>query len=154
KMAFCIKHVDSGLVLDVKGADKKSGTEIVLWGYNGQENQLWEYKNEMVDVFQTFGSACPHSLHCGSSVRLNLRNTLLLVLDISGGNHGAPVITFKGHGGGNQKWYFEDDFTIRNGTGMVMDVEHGAAAPGTRIIGYPKHGAPNQKFRIVPFNRK
>ena len=75
-------------------------------------------------------------------------------MDISGGSHGAHVIVFQAHGGGNQKWYFDDDFTIRSGTGMVLDVKGGALVQSANLIGYSKHGGANQKFRVVPHSRR
>jgi hypothetical protein len=77
-----------------------------------------------------------------------------LALDIAEGRQGGPIITFSPHGNNNQKWYFDDDFTIRSGTGMVIDIEGGRSNQGTRVIGYQKHGGHNQKFRIEPYNRK
>jgi hypothetical protein len=62
------------------------------------------------------------------------------------------VITYSPHGGSHQKWFFDDDFTIRSNTGMVMDIEGGRSSQGTRVIGYGKHGGQYQKFRIVPYN--
>ena len=57
------------------------------------------------------------------------------------------------HGGDNQKWTFESDFTIRSGLGPVMDVEGASSDSRTNVIAYSKHGADNQKFRIVPVNK-
>lgn len=86
--------------------------------------------------------------------RLTSFSYFSLTLDISGARHGGPIITYTPHGGSNQKWYFDDDFTIRSGTGMVLDVEGSKFQQGTRIIGYRKHGGHNQKFRIEPYNNK
>ncbi|KAJ9593323.1 hypothetical protein L9F63_015143 [Diploptera punctata] len=130
-MAFIIKNIASGLVLDVRGDHRTNGAEVILFSFHGRDNQLWEYKNNMI-VSKASG----------------------LVLDISGGTHGSPIITFKGHGGGNQKWYFDDDFTIRSGTGMVLDIQGGAMVQGAKLIGFTKHGGANQKFRVVPHNRR
>ena len=75
-----------------------------------------------------------------------------LVLDITGASAGGAVITYSAHGGNNQKWHFDDDFTIRSGTGLVLDVEGNNFRQGTRIVGSKKQGGQNQKFRIEPFN--
>jgi len=32
---------DSGLVLDVKGASKSPGAEVILWEISGNNNQIW-----------------------------------------------------------------------------------------------------------------
>jgi hypothetical protein len=63
------------------------------------------------------------------------------------------VITFSPHGGRNQKWFFDKDFTIRSITGMVMDIECGISSEGVRVIGHRKNGWETQKFRIEPYNR-
>ncbi|PSN29312.1 hypothetical protein C0J52_28244 [Blattella germanica] len=44
-MSFMIKSADSGLVLDVKECNRKNGAEIILYPFNGGNNQLWTYKN-------------------------------------------------------------------------------------------------------------
>jgi hypothetical protein len=56
-------------------------------------------------------------------------------------------------GTAKQKWYFDDDFTVRNDDGMVLDVQKGSKEAGTQVIAFKKHGGPNQKFRIVPINK-
>jgi hypothetical protein len=76
-----------------------------------------------------------------------------LVLDISGGKQNGSLITYTPHGGTNQKWYFDDDFTIRSGTGMVIEIEGGKPRQGARVIGIRKHGGQTQKFRIEPYNK-
>ncbi|XP_023714204.1 endo-1,4-beta-xylanase A [Cryptotermes secundus] len=130
-MSFIIKSVSNGMVLDIRNGEKRNGAEVILWPYNGGNNQQWEYKNNM--IYSKLGN---------------------YVLDIAQSGHGAPLITYSPHGGSNQKWYFDDDFTIRSGTGLVMDIEGGRSHQGTRIIGFGKHGGHNQKFRIEPYNRK
>lgn len=77
-----------------------------------------------------------------------------LVLDISGANYGGSVITYGANGGSNQKWYFDDDFTIRSGTGMVLEPEGSRLEQGRRMIGFRKLGGHSQKFRIEPYNNK
>jgi hypothetical protein len=47
-MPFIIKSVTNGLVLDVRNNERRNGAEVVLWPYNGGNNQLWEYKKNMI----------------------------------------------------------------------------------------------------------
>jgi hypothetical protein len=47
-MPFIIRSIANGMVLDVKGAQKRNLAEVILWPYHGGENQLWEYKNNMI----------------------------------------------------------------------------------------------------------
>jgi len=73
-----------------------------------------------------------------------------LVLDISGGTETGEIIMWPDHGGDNQKWYFDDDLTIRSELGFVLDVKFRSTENGATLICYPKHGDDNQKFRVVP----
>lgn len=59
------------------------------------------------------------------------------------------VITFPQHGGLNQKWTFNPDFTIQCHLGKVLDLAEKKNSLSGNLIGYPKHGGPNQKFRRV-----
>jgi hypothetical protein len=72
---------------------------------------------------------------------------LRLVLDVN--QETGNVSTFEPHGGLNQLWHFEDDGTIRSEIDQVLDVSEGSTEPGALVIAYPKHGGPNQIFRIV-----
>jgi hypothetical protein len=53
------------------------------------------------------------------------------------------------HGGPNALWYFEEDGTIRNKIGKVLDVLGESRTPGAPLIAHPRHGRWNQIFRIV-----
>jgi hypothetical protein len=46
-MAFVIKSMVNGMVLDVKESETGSGAEVILWPFHGGDNQLWEYKDHM-----------------------------------------------------------------------------------------------------------
>ena len=67
------------------------------------------------------------------------------VLDVKNGS----VCILEPHGGPSQLWCFEGDGTIRNKFGLVLDVFRGIPEDWTPVIAYPKHGGPNQIFRIV-----
>jgi hypothetical protein len=68
------------------------------------------------------------------------------------GAKGGAIIINTPKGDNNQNWYFDDDSTIRSGTGMVLDVDDSKFQQGTRILGFKKHGGQNQKFRTEPYN--
>jgi uncharacterized membrane protein YgcG len=91
-----------------------------------------------------------HPLNMASYKPNVLERKIWIVLTIAGCADGAAIITHEAHGGTNQKWYFDDNSTIRSSTGMVMDVEGCKLQKGTKIIGYEKHGGVNQKFRMEP----
>ncbi|KAJ9593320.1 hypothetical protein L9F63_015140 [Diploptera punctata] len=130
KTSFYIESVHSNKYLDVKDASEEQGAEVVLHDFNGNNNQQWKYKNGMIYS------------------KLNG-----LVMDIANSDKGGKVIMWNPHGGDNQQWTFERDFTIRSGLGTVMDVQAANTDNYTNIIGLPKNGGDNQKFRIVPVNK-
>jgi len=72
-----------------------------------------------------------------------------LVLDVSERNKGGVIIMSENEGA-YQKWYFEEDQTIRSELGLVMDVKFYSKENGSTVIAYSKHGQNNQKFRILP----
>jgi hypothetical protein len=49
-----------------------------------------------------------------------------------------------------QKWYFDQDMTIRSELGFVMDVKRSSTKNIVTVIAFTKHGRANQKFRIFP----
>jgi len=70
------------------------------------------------------------------------------VLDIDQQN-GQRIITYPAHGGANQLWYFDEDNTIRSGTGHVLDVKDNNRGENASVIVWSKHGGSNQRFRKV-----
>ncbi|KAJ9577254.1 hypothetical protein L9F63_006160 [Diploptera punctata] len=122
---FYIQNIEIELVLDLKEAEDEGEDEVLMYPYHGGPNQLWEYKDGMI-----------YSKH----------NGLVLDLNVETGN----VSTHEAHGGPNQKWHFDEDGTIRSDVeDLVLDISEGRIEPGTRVIGYSKHGGPNQIFRMV-----
>ena len=67
------------------------------------------------------------------------------VLDVKNGS----VCILEPHGRPSQLWHFEGDGTISNKFGLVPGVSEGSTEPRTPVIASPKHGGPNQIFRIV-----
>jgi hypothetical protein len=55
-----------------------------------------------------------------------------------------------GNGGDNQKWNFDDDFTIRSEMGCVLDVKDGSSDNSAPLVAARKHHQEHEKFRIVP----
>jgi hypothetical protein len=53
-------------------------------------------------------------------------------------------------GGDNQKWYFDEDMTIRSELGYVLDVKFSSKINNSSVIAFSKHGKDNQKFRVLP----
>ena len=73
---------------------------------------------------------------------------LRLVLEVKQGTNKVSI--YGPHGGPNQLWDFEEDGTIRNKIGKVLDVFGGRRTSGARLIVHPRHGRWNQILRILP----
>lgn len=127
EMAFYIQSVHSGLYLDVKSDQESAGVEVIAYAFHGKKNQQWKYNNGM--LFSKLNN---------------------LVLDVDSNDR---IVMVEPSGTEKQKWHFDDDFTIRNEDGMVLDVQKGSKEAGTKVIAFKKHGGPNQKFRVVPINK-
>jgi hypothetical protein len=63
-------------------------------------------------------------------------------------NSGA-VRMAKAEGGPNQKWFFEDDGTIRSNLGLVLDVYGFNKNAWASVIVARRHGKWNQLFQTV-----
>jgi hypothetical protein len=70
------------------------------------------------------------------------------VLEVKQGSH--IVCISKDHGELNQLWDFEEDETIRNKLGFVLDVGEGRPKIGSPVVVYTEKGVWFPKFRIVP----
>ena len=77
-------------------------------------------------------------------------STFRHVLDISGGKESGDIVVWSDNGGANQKWHFDDDFTIRSGLGSVLSVKDCSTEDCAPLVAASKEGRQSQKFRIVP----
>jgi len=126
-MAFYIQCVNSGKYLDVLRASKSKGTAVIIYEFNGAKNQQWTFKKGRIV-----------SKHSG------------LVLDISGGGETGEIITWSDSGSDNQKWYFDEDFTIRSEMGTYLHVKDASTDNSAPLMAVSSQGSENQKFRVVP----
>ena len=126
-MEFNIVPVDDPcLVLDVGGASMEEGAGLILWAYNGQDNQR----------FKLHEDGHIEAVHSG------------LMLDIYRGEvKGRYIIQWPKHDGSNQKWTFHRDGTIRSPSGLCLDVQN--VEEGTEVIVSPPHGGSSQKWYLV-----
>jgi hypothetical protein len=118
-----------GLVLDIKGAGKNEGANVILWSPNGGANQKFRFEGESI-----------FPVHSGKA------------LDASGGlKQGAALIQWGPHNGPNQKWVYDPTTQEIQSTSqnLVFDAKGGSLSPGTDIIIWPKNNGPNQKFLLV-----
>ena len=136
-MQSCMKG-KSGMCLDMNGASKANGAQMIVWGKNGGKNQQFTFAK------QKDGSYVIKSVNSGK------------VLDVNGASKawGQNVIQWKANGGKNQRWRLTVDasnritFTNVN-SGLVFDVSGGKADWGANMIQWGANGGPNQKWKLV-----
>ena len=55
---FFIRSRLNGQFLDVKNESKSDGSVVIIYPFNGNENQQWIYKNGNIVRLQRFGIIC------------------------------------------------------------------------------------------------
>jgi hypothetical protein len=149
---FVISSVNSGLVLDVKGASKDAGTLVQQWTPNGGTNQQW--------TLRRFGTGLLYEI-----VSVNSG----LVLDVEGRSTsaGAGIDQYFAQGTPNQLWniYRRPGTTqgyaivseqvspapyspgrLSSPANLVLDVPGLSTAPGTAIQQYTENDGLNQQW--------
>ncbi|XP_069681494.1 uncharacterized protein [Periplaneta americana] len=121
-MAFYLQSVSTGLFVDIKEGDQGQGARVALRPVSGSLSQQWEYiQGNLVNRDNKF------------------------LMDISGGGSTGDIILWIPTGGENQRWLFDQDFTIRCGLGTVLD-----ASSGSTLVAATKTASDAQKFRVAP----
>jgi hypothetical protein len=117
---------NENLVLDVKGADKNQGAQILLWTANGQNNQKWTYEGGIIK-----------SVNSG------------LAIDVKGGaKEGSPLIQWQPHGKDNQQWIWDNGLIkLKNGS-LAIDIKGGTIQQGAEVVAWKPHGNANQRWKI------
>ena len=44
EMSFYIQHIETRKYLDIRGASKEKGAQVILYEFTGNKNQQWTYK--------------------------------------------------------------------------------------------------------------
>jgi hypothetical protein len=127
---------NSGLVLDVYGAQTNAGAKVIQWPYHSGLNQQWSLVTD------------------GSYYQIVNRNSGL-VLDVYGAqtNAGAQVIQWSNHNGLNQQWSVVTDgsFTqiVSRNSGLVLDVYGAQTNGGAQVIQWTNHNGLNQQWSLI-----
>jgi len=134
---FNIVGDSSGKVLD---ASMSNVGEVVIWDYNGQDNQLWYWDGPNRDV---------------------LRNKQFpdRVLDFHWHDYqrnqwGKVYLSPDFHNGWNQRWQMDGREVVCKGfarqtvNNLRLDVFGGESQSGAKVGVYQRNGAPNQRWRF------
>ncbi|MBR5621376.1 RICIN domain-containing protein [Candidatus Saccharibacteria bacterium] len=140
---YVIKHVASGLVLDVVEAKTDDGTNIQLFQANGTCAQNW--------LVATNGNG--YSLRSGCS--------LYKAIDASASTvntEGAKTYINEYTNSATERWAFNDlaaavlengDYVLETTGGKAMDIQYGSRSNGTRMHTYNITFGDNQMFNIA-----
>jgi hypothetical protein len=125
-------HADgAGSCLDDPGASTTGGTQLQIWGCNGQTNQTWTHtpSNQLTVT--------------------NSGTTDCLDANGQGTTAGTKVIIWPCDGASNQQWQFNSNGTITGvQSGLCLDVTGGGTANGTLVELWNCNGAANQQWNL------
>jgi hypothetical protein len=117
-------HGPGGMCLDMRGDRVMQGTEAIIYGCHGKNNQRfnWTPRGELI-----VGNMC---------------------LDIAGGSraNGTRVIAWPCNGGRNQQWFVNGTQIQSQLTGKCLDVAGGMTQGGAPVIVYDCHGSESQRW--------
>ena len=138
--AYTIRSaLDTSKALDVANASKDNLANVMLFTWNGGDNQKFALK-AVGD-----GSYCIIAAHSNKAVEVTDASTV----------NGANVAQYTQNQTVAQRWFFDQSsdgtYTIRQrNSGLVMGVNGLQAANGTNISQYAYNGGDNQRFYLVP----
>jgi hypothetical protein len=121
----------SGKCLDVVGASRSPGADVIVWSCHGDENQRWTLPEPgATGEVRVFGTLC---------------------LDAAGGTgaNGDPIITWSCHGGANQRWTRTAAGELRGVSDRCVDVVGARTDDGAALILWDCHGGSNQQWTAV-----
>ncbi|GGP44110.1 RICIN domain-containing protein [Streptomyces abikoensis] len=109
-----IKNQNSGKCLEVENSDFSNGTRVQQWDCNGQSGALWRMVPSGGYAFE-------------------IRSMYGKCLEVDNGrrDNGAPVQIWDCKGYDHQRWFFDEDFAIRNvNSGKVLEIEDSSTSNG------------------------
>ncbi|PYC79542.1 alpha-L-arabinofuranosidase [Streptomyces tateyamensis] len=125
-------HADgAGQCLDDPNGTTTGGTQLQIWGCNGQTNQTWTHTpSNQLTVTNNGTTDCLDANGQGTSA-------------------GTKVIIWPCNGASNQQWQFNSNGTITGvQSGLCLDVTGGATANGTPVELWTCHGGSNQQWHL------
>jgi 5-hydroxyisourate hydrolase-like protein (transthyretin family) len=135
-------NVATNKVLDVKGGQSSSGTQVWTYSFNGTTAQKWSLSAESILSTGTYEFVSDLSKD--------------KCLDVAGGTkqNGGKVQIYTINGTVAQKWKVSSTssgyYTITCvGSGKVLDVDGGSSLSGTTVWQYSSNGTKAQRWKFV-----
>ena len=126
-----VHAVGAGKCLDVTGVSTTPGTQVQIWGCNGQANQTWTHTTSN-QFTVTIG---------GTTLCLDAYNNQTTA--------GTKVETWSCTGGANQQWTLNSNGTITGvQSGLCLDVSGASTADGAAVELWTCNGQNNQQWTL------
>jgi surface antigen len=136
RRAHSLVAVHSGQCLDVAGASRDNGANVIQWTCHRGPNQSWH----LLKRGGYYEVIAKHSGKC---------------LTVQGGSRssGANVFQNRCHGGDQQLWRFlrvgNHYRLVAKHSGKCLDLEYGSREGGANLIQWDCHGGANQLWRKI-----
>ena len=139
-VAYWVKSVNSGLVVDDPASSTTSNTQVIQWPQTGYNNQKW-----------TFAKNAD-----GSWTAKNVLSGLCMAVENASTSMRAPVVQATCTGGAEQKWQLKPQGSgyelVGQNSGQCLDATGSSLTKGTLLIQYPCRGTTNQQWTLTQAN--
>jgi hypothetical protein len=139
-VAYWVKSVNSGLVVDDPASSTTSNTQLIQWPQTGYNNQKWMFAKNAD----------------GSWTAKNVTSGLCMAVENASTSMRAPVVQATCTGGAEQKWQLKPQGSsyelVDQNSGQCLDVTSSSLTKGTLLIQYPCYGTTNQQWTMTQAN--
>jgi len=139
-VAYWVKSVNSGLVVDDPASSTTSNTQLIQWPQTGYNNQKWMFAKNAD----------------GSWTAKNVTSGLCMAVENASTAMRAPVVQATCTGGAEQKWQLKPQGSgyelVDQNSGQCLDVTSSSLTKGTLLIQYPCYGTTNQQWTMTQAN--
>ncbi|WP_377324981.1 alkaline phosphatase family protein [Rhodanobacter terrae] len=139
-VAYWVKSVNSGLVVDDPESSTASNTQVIQWPQTGYNNQKWMFAKNAD----------------GSWTAKNVSSGLCLAAENASTSIRAAVVQATCTGGAEQKWQLKPQGSgyelVDQHSGLCLDVPESSLTKGTALMQYTCHGTSNQQWTLTQAN--
>jgi hypothetical protein len=139
-VAYWVKSVNSGLVVDDPGSSTTSNTQQIQWPQTGYNNQKWMFAKN-ADASWTVK---------------NVTSGLCMAVENASTSMRAAVVQATCTGGAEQKWQLKPQDSgyelVGQNSGQCLDATGSSLTKGTLLIQYPCRGTTNQQWTLTQAN--
>ncbi|MEW9570430.1 RICIN domain-containing protein [Rhodanobacter sp. Si-c] len=139
-VAYWIKNINSGLVIDDTESSTTSNTRLIQFPETGHNNQKW--------------TLVPNT--DGSRTIKNALSGLCMAAENASTSARAAVVQATCASGAGQEWQLQPQGSgyelVNRNSGQCLDVPDSSTLERTKLIQYPCHGTANQQWTLLQAN--